>query len=577
MGSKIDVNKINELLQPKIVEKQFDPTKSLFATEVEEGKDLNEAIFLPYQMQQQFQTYRESYNMNFQSMAGRADLINKYRTISLYPEVMSAIEEIVNTSIVLQDGKPFDIVAKTPHRGINNLLIDRFPEFFISQDINKSIYETFEQWFVDGVLYIWKRDLEDGSYDYYIVDPMTIRLNDRNGMKSWIISIPENIYQVPVSLMFQPGMMYNAYGNEKTFEVPYEQIRVYNSGKYHSRQPIGYLHKALKSANQLNMLKDALIIYRISRAPERLVFRIEVGRLNKRDADAYMKRMIDKYRADKIYNTNTGDFDTKTSVLSMLHNYYFTTQDGKGSDVSTIGGGIDLGNVDDFRIFLTELQRSLSIPRSRMNTDESGSLPLPNNISEISIEEKRFFKYITRLRNQFQHVYLDMYRDWLVKEGWCTFEEFETYRNYITLKFYNDIEIEDAIMYSDLQRKMEIIGLLKDYTGAEKLVLYSVEWIQKNILTRSDSMIAEIFEQIIKDTKCKIFNPEYAEKDAKDTYYINKEFVEKLQKEVTTQADTEFGEFKFADYVKDGDSYSQGFKSKKPIKKSNLIPPTEEE
>ena len=194
-----------------------------------------------------------------------------------------------------------------------------------------------------------------------------------------------------------------------------------------------------------------------------------------------------------------------------------------------------------------------------------------------TIEEKRFFKYITRLRNQFQHVYLDMYRDWLVKEGWCTFEEFETYRNYITLKFYNDIEIEDAIMYSDLQRKMEIIGLLKDYTGAEKLVLYSVEWIQKNILTRSDSMIAEIFEQIIKDTKCKIFNPEYAEKDAKDTYYINKEFVEKLQKEVTTQADTEFGEFKFADYVKDGDSYSQGFKSKKPIKKSNLIPPTEEE
>ena len=577
MGSKIDVNKINELLQPKIVEKQFDPTKSLFTTEVEEGKDLNEAIFLPYQMQQQFQTYRESYNMNFQSMAGRADLINKYRTISLYPEVMSAIEEIVNTSIVLQDGKPFDIVAKTPHRGINNLLIDRFPEFFISQDINKSIYETFEQWFVDGVLYIWKRDLEDGSYDYYIVDPITIRLNDRNGMKSWIISIPENIYQVPVSLMFQPGMMYNAYGNEKTFEVPYEQIRVYNSGKYHSRQPIGYLHKALKSANQLNMLKDALIIYRISRAPERLVFRIEVGRLNKRDADAYMKRMIDKYRADKIYNTNTGDFDTKTSVLSMLHNYYFATQDGKGSDVSTIGGGIDLGNVDDFRIFLTELQRSLSIPRSRMNTDESGSLPLPNNISEISIEEKRFFKYITRLRNQFQHVYLDMYRDWLVKEGWCTFEEFETYRNYITLKFYNDIEIEDAIMYSDLQRKMEIIGLLKDYTGAEKLVLYSVEWIQKNILTRSDSMIAEIFEQIIKDTKCKIFNPEYAEKDAKDTYYINKEFVEKLQKEVTTQADTEFGEFKFADYVKDGDSYSQGFKSKKPIKKSNLIPPTEEE
>ena len=577
MGSKIDVNKINELLQPKIVEKQFDPTKSLFTTEVEEGKDLNEAIFLPYQMQQQFQTYRESYNMNFQSMAGRADLINKYRTISLYPEVMSAIEEIVNTSIVLQDGKPFDIVAKTPHRGINNLLIDRFPEFFISQDINKSIYETFEQWFVDGVLYIWKRDLEDGSYDYYIVDPITIRLNDRNGMKSWIISIPENIYQVPVSLMFQPGMMYNAYGNEKTFEVPYEQIRVYNSGKYHSRQPIGYLHKALKSANQLNMLKDALIIYRISRAPERLVFRIEVGRLTKRDADAYMKRMIDKYRADKIYNTNTGDFDTKTSVLSMLHNYYFTTQDGKGSDVSTIGGGIDLGNVDDFRIFLTELQRSLSIPRSRMNTDESGSLPLPNNISEISIEEKRFFKYITRLRNQFQHVYLDMYRDWLVKEGWCTFEEFETYRNYITLKFYNDIEIEDAIMYSDLQRKMEIIGLLKDYTGAEKLVLYSVEWIQKNILTRSDSMIAEIFEQIIKDTKCKIFNPEYAEKDAKDTYYINKEFVEKLQKEVTTQADTEFGEFKFADYVKDGDSYSQGFKSKKPIKKSNLIPPTEEE
>lgn len=575
--SKIDVNKINELLQPKIVEKKFDPTKSLFTTEVEEGKDLNESIFLPYQMQQQFQSYRESYNMNFQSMAGRSDLINKYRTISLYPEVMSAIEEIVNTSIVLQDGKPFELIAKTPYRGINNLLIDKFPEFFISQDINKSIYETFEQWFVDGVIYVWKRDLENGEYDYYLIDPMTIRINDRNGMKSWIISIPENIYQVPVSLMFQPGMMYNAYGNEKTFEVPYEQIRVYNSGKYHSRQPIGYLHKALKSANQLNMLKDALIIYRISRAPERLVFRIEVGRLNKRDADAYMKRMIDKYRADKIYNTNSGDFDTKTSVLSMLHNYYFATQDGKGSDVSTIGGGIDLGNVDDFRIFLTELQRSLSIPRSRMNTDESGSLPLPNNISEISIEEKRFFKYLTRLRNQFQHIYIDMYRDWLIREGYCNMEEFETYRNYISLKFYNDIEIEDAIMYSDLQRKMEIIGLLKDYTAAEKLVLYSVEWIQKHILTRSDSMIAEVFEQIIKDTKCKIFNPEYEEKDATDTYYINKEFIKKLENEVKSSADNDFGEFKFADHIKDSeDEYSKGFKSKKPIKSKNLVPTSEE-
>lgn len=470
--------------------------------------DMNEAVYMPHELTGLFQEYRTGFNLEYQVMTGRLDLIVKYRNISLFPEVMTAIDEIVTSAIVMTNNKPFELCVDEifTHRDVRNGLLEQFNQFMMTQNIKNNIYEIFEQWFVDGILYIWKRrDPQTKKMDYYIIDPLQIRLE----VNRWVVAIPSLIQQSPISMMFQPGIQYSSYDHSLTVEIPFEEISVYYSGKFHNRIPIGYLHKALKSANQLNLLKDALLIYRLSRSAEKFVFYIDVGQIPKKDAEAYLNKVANQYRNQKYYNPATGDIDGKTAIQSMLHSYFIARQEGKTTEITTVGGNIQLGDVEDFKIFINELYKSLYVPRTRMamTTEESGTHGLANNIQEIQIEEKRFFKFLQRVRNHFGVIFIDMFRDFLVERGFCTPEQFETYRNFISLKFYNDIEVEKLMAFGNLQLQLDVLTKLKDFTAlGNQPYFFSSEWIFKNVFNWSDSEVANMNKGILSDMDNSLYN-----------------------------------------------------------------------
>lgn len=469
--------------------------------------DLNEGVYLPHEIPALFQEYRTGFNLDYQVLTGRLDLIVKYRNISLFPEVMTAVDEIVTSAVVMANGKPFEIQVNeiVNNNEIRNMFIHEFNNFLIAQNINKTIYEIFEQWFIDGILYVWRRvDKTSHKIDYYIIDPLQIKLE----LNKWIVTIPSLIQQSPVSMMFEPAIQYSGYDNSLMLEIPFEEISVYYSGKYHNRVPIGYLHKALKSANQLNLLKDAILIYRLSRSAEKLVFYIDVGQIPKKDAEAYINNVASKYRNQKYYNPATGDIDGKVAIQSMLHSYFIARQEGKTTEISTVGGNIQLGDVEDFKIFINELYKSLYVPRTRMasTTEESGTHGLINNIQEIQIEEKRFFKFLQRVRSNFQNIYIDMFRDFLVSNGKCKWDEFESYRNFISLKFFNDIEVEQIMFYADLQQKLTMLGSIKDFMAVDNMHFFSTEWVCKNIFGWSDEQIINMMIGINKDKNSSFYS-----------------------------------------------------------------------
>lgn len=469
--------------------------------------DLNEGVYLPHEIPALFQEYRTGFNLDYQVLTGRLDLIVKYRNISLFPEVMTAVDEIVTSAVVMANGKPFEIQVNeiVNNNEIRNMFIHEFNNFLVTQNINKTIYEIFEQWFIDGILYVWRRvDQTTHKTDYYIIDPLQIKLE----LNKWIVTIPSLIQQSPVSMMFQPAIQYSGYDNSLMLEIPFNEISVYYSGKYHNRIPIGYLHKALKSANQLNLLKDAILVYRLSRSAEKLVFYIDVGQIPKKDAEAYINNVASKYRNQKYYNPATGDIDGKVAIQSMLHSYFIARQEGKTTEISTVGGNIQLGDVEDFKIFINELYKSLYVPRTRManTTEESGTHGLINNIQEIQIEEKRFFKFLQRVRSNFQIVYIDMFRDFLVMNGKCTWDEFESYRNFISLKFFNDIEVEQIMFYADLQQKLTMLGSIKDFMAVDNMHFFSTEWVCKNIFGWSDEQIINMMIGINKDKNSSFYS-----------------------------------------------------------------------
>lgn len=478
--------KINETVNETLGEKQV----------------LNEEVYNSNEIINIFREYQENFDLNYQVIRNRLDLILKYRGISLFPEVARAVDKIVQNAIVKIDGKAFDISInkRLTNDAVRNMFVDNFENFLIAQNVNRNIYENFEKWYIDSVLYIWRRkNVETQKYDYYTIDPTQIEMMGNH----WVVKIQSAETLSPISMLLQPSTTYTAF-NQATLslEIPLNEIKVYYSGKYHNSLPIGYLHKALKPANQLNLLKDALLVYRLSRSAEKLVFYIDVGDMKKEKADAYVSSIQNKYRTDKYYNASTGEMDTKSMIQSFLKTYFIGRQTNRSTEITTVGGNIQLGDVEDFKLFLNELYWALDVPRTRMGMigEENSSLPLFNNANEILIMEKDFYKFLQRLRSYFEVIYIDMYFDYLVDNQLASREDLEKYRNFISLKFFNDMEIEKLIKYAELTSLCDMAGKLKDFMGVEKLLLFSTKWVNRELMGFSDreriQMMIEIKEDI---------------------------------------------------------------------------------
>lgn len=425
-----------------------------------------------------------AYNLEFGTSDSKL-LINKYRELSLQSDIESAIDEIINEAIVTGDGaeSPVGIILdKLPFsEEVKEVISGEFENILNLLDFNANAYEIFKRWYVDGRIYfnivIDAKNTKDGIQELRYMDP-----RDINKIKE----VKDEYSKRGVKIQ-KPVKEYYVYNN---VNIPADSVATSNSGLIDYRNKsviISYLHKAIKPYNQLRMLEDATVIYRLARAPERRIFKVGTGGLPKIKAEQYVNGLMNKFRNKIVYDSVTGDLRDDAKTLSILEDYWIPVgDDGKSTDITTLPGGQNLGEMGDVEYFQKRLYRALHVPNTRLT---AGSTFNTGRATEIDREEVKFTKFIKRLRNRFAVLFTDLLRKQLILKNIVTVDEWDAYiKNSIFYDFRKDshfLEYNEAEIQS---RRMELastaIGLGDDY--------YSLDYIKKNFLKLSEEEIAEM-------------------------------------------------------------------------------------
>jgi hypothetical protein len=431
-------------------------------------------------------------------------LINKYRQISLIPECDSAIQDIVNESIVIStDGEIINIIMDKldqPDR-IKNKIADEFKNILKMLNFDNFGYDIFKKWYVDGRLYyhivIDDKNPRGGIKGLYYVDPRKVKKitvpkkekDDRTN--AFIYKAVEEYY------IYNPkGIGASTPGQQQTgIKISKDSFVYVHSGLFDYRNSTVYshLHKAIKPLNQLHMLEDATVIYRLSRAPERRIFYIDVGNLPKLKAEQYMRDMMAKHKNKLVYNAQTGEVQDDRKFMTMLEDFWLPRREGgKGTEITTLPAGQNLGEMDDVEYFRKKLYKSLNVPITRIDPESQFNI---GRSSEITRDEVKFSKFIKRLRNKFSNIFDDILEIHLSLKGICTRDEWDKMKQDIYYDFQNDnhfTEIKEAEIMRD---RLQLLTETDSYHGK----YFSKEWIEKNILRLSDDDIKEIAAQIKKE------------------------------------------------------------------------------
>ena len=428
-------------------------------------------------------------------------LITRYREISLIPECDSAIEDIVNecitsdsqdkiVSLDMGDVKLSDSIKTKIHTEFNHILA--------LMKFNQNSHEIFRKWYVDGRIYFHKvvdsSRPKAGIVDLRGIDPLKIK-KVRN-----VIKAKDAKAGVDVIKKVEEFYAFNDKGFDKssandgtTVKIAPEAVSYTTSGllDYTKNVVIGYLHKALKTANQLSMMEDALVIYRISRAPERRIFYIDVGNLPKAKAEQYLAETMNKYRNKLVYNADTGEIKDDRKHQSMMEDFWLPRREGgRGTEISTLPGGQNLSEIEDIEYFKSKLYKSLSIPASRMESDNGFNL---GRSSEIQRDELKFNKFTNRLQKKFSRVFVDVLRTQLILKEIVTQQEFDSLvRDFVQFDYASDnhfAELKDAEI---MRERLETLGTVDEYVGKD----YSQAYVRKNILMMSEEEIKLMDKQI---------------------------------------------------------------------------------
>ena len=428
------------------------------------------------------------------------DLNTRYREISLIPECDSAIEDIVNecitsdsqdkiVSLDLRDVKLSESIKKRMHEEFNHILA--------LMKFNQNSHELFRKWYVDGRIYFHKvvdsKRPKAGIVDLRSVDPLKIK-KVRNVIKGKGKGNVDVIKNVEEFYVFNDKGFDKASANDGTsVKIAPEAVSYTTSGllDYTKNVVIGYLHKALKTANQLSMMEDALVIYRISRAPERRIFYIDVGNLPKAKAEQYLSEVMNKYRNKLVYNADTGEIKDDRKHMSMLEDFWLPRREGgRGTEITTLPGGQNLSEIEDIEYFKSKLYKSLSIPASRMESDAGFNL---GRSSEIQRDELKFNKFTNRLQKKFARVFVDVLRTQLILKEVVSGEEFDKLcRDFISFDFASDnhfAELKDAEI---MRERIETLSTVDEYVGK----YYSNQYIRTNILRQTEEEIQLMDKQI---------------------------------------------------------------------------------
>jgi hypothetical protein len=450
------------------------------------------------------------------------DLIKRYREMALHPECDSAIEDIVNEAIVSDtNDSPVEIELSNLNAsdGIKKKIREEFKYILELLDFDKKSHEIYRNWYIDGRLYYHKvidlKNPEAGIQELRYIDAMKMRyvrqakkkegnrytFTNRNIDNPMDFEFPE----IEEYFVYNPKMTYPTGtpapgalgGSSQGIKMSRDSITYCTSGLVDRNKgsTLSYLHKAIKSLNQLRMIEDSLVIYRLSRAPERRIFYIDVGNLPKVKAEQYLRDVMMRYRNKLVYDASTGEIRDDKKFMAMLEDFWLPRREGgRGTEISTLPGGQNLGEITDIEYFKKKLYRSLNVPPSRM--DGEGGFNLGRS-SEILRDEVKFSKFVARLRKRFSAMFSDMLKTQLILKNIITPEDWNVMDEHIQYDFLYDnhfAELKDAEL---LNERLNMVQVAEPYVGK----YFSQDYVRRKILRQTDIEIIEQDNLIKKEIK----------------------------------------------------------------------------
>ena len=449
------------------------------------------------------------------SVRNEIELITRYREMANHPELEMAIDDIVNEAITHDEsGRTVDIVLDNLQQPetIKKKISDEFENILKMLNFGNLADDLFKRWYIDGRIYyhvvVDETKPKEGIKELRYIDPRKIRKvreikKDRDPKTNALVikSIAE--YYV-YNDKGQTTQTYTSNVNAGLRIAPESIINV-NSGLMDAKNTfvISYLHKAIKPLNQLRMIEDAVVIYRISRAPERRIFYIDVGNLPKGKAEQYLRDIMAKYRNKMVYDASTGELRDDRKHMSMLEDFWLPRREGgKGTEITTLAAGQNLGELEDVKYFRQKLLQSLNVPISRLEPQQGGMIGI-GRTSEVTRDEVKFTKFIVRLRNKFSQIFDSALRVQLVLKGICTAEEWEDFKEDIYYNYKKDnnfTELRDAEL---LRERLGLLQTVDPYIGR----YYSMAWVQKNVLQMDEDTIKKMKKEIDKEEEQGIGGP----------------------------------------------------------------------
>jgi len=438
------------------------------------------------------------------------DLIKRYREMALHPEADSAIEDIVNEAVVSDtNDTPVEIELSNLNAsdGIKKKIREEFKYILSLLDFDKKAHEIYRNWYIDGRLYYHKvidlKNPQAGIQELRYIDAMKMRyvrqqkqkvddklrlanMNSDNPMEYEFPQIEEYFIYNPKAV-YPTGSPSAMTGGNKGIKMSRDSITYCTSGLVDRNKGtvLSYLHKAIKSLNQLRMIEDSLVIYRLSRAPERRIFYIDVGNLPKVKAEQYLRDVMTRYRNKLVYDASTGEIRDDKKFMSMLEDFWLPRREGgRGTEISTLPGGQNLGEITDIEYFKKKLYRSLNVPPSRM--DGEGGFNLGRS-SEILRDELKFTKFVGRLRKRFSNMFNDMLKTQLLLKNIITPEDWEMMSEHIQYDFLYDNHFSELKESELLNERLNSLQAAEPYIGK----YYSQDYVRRRILRQTDEEILE--------------------------------------------------------------------------------------
>lgn len=446
------------------------------------------------------------------SVRTEVELISKYREMAMQPEIDTAIDDIVNEAIVQEpeekavtlnlDDTKFDPQVK-------QIIRAEFDNILTLLNFNIYGYDIFRRWYIDGRIYyhlvIDKKNPGLGILELRYVDPRKIRkvrqIQKSKDLKTQVSTIgneleyfvfnPKGFNNSSNAQTQNASFQFNA--QEQGVKIAKDSIVYVTSGLLDKNQKmvLSYLHKAIKPMNQLRALEDATVIYRISRAPERRIFYIDVGNLPKPKAEQYLYDIMAKFKNKVVYDATTGEIRDDRKFMTMLEDFWLPRREGgRGTEISTLPAGQNLGEMSDVNYFLQKLYKSLNVPNSRINSEQT--MFSIGESTQTSRDEIKFAKFITRLRNRFSKLFLDCLERQLILKNILLVEDWDANKNNIRFDFAKDNYYSELKEAEILKKRLDAVAALDPYIGR----LFSINWIQKNILKMNDEDITEMQAQM---------------------------------------------------------------------------------